>query len=460
MKKTSLLFVGFLLLSMSSFASDLTEEDITIWGSAATAGVNVWVQTTRPVPVYNLTVALVNPPEGVVLRDNSTKIIPYVPETGFKTVTFRATLKTLSLSREDFVDSLQIVSWSDSLAPTSASFSLNGVPSETIETDEEEVSIQGQTEGTELCDYFRTLPGEENNADWQDSEICNTKIVVNGIGEPYSEDTSSVIFAENDGSFELSYPLKKPGLNRINVTVIDPEKNSENIVLEATYTGDNLVVTPSFDLVPILVGVFALIVVLVVLLALVLAVLKMRNFHMERKSVPKTAKVKEKIKESEEWTEEKKPKKETKKEPKKEPKKEKPTKPTSSGLSAEKKKPKKVEKPKEPEYKKKFKPGSLGYLKGQRDELKEAVDSLEKKKKLTKKEKEELVRKKEEFDTVENKLLKNDDFLLELEERAFKALVDAKEGKSSKVIKKELISEGYSKQEMKKIREFFIKGKE
>jgi hypothetical protein len=104
------------------------------------------------------------------------------------------------------------------------------------------------------------------------------------------------------------------------------------------------------------------------------------------------------------------------------------------------------------------KAGAFEEMKKRRIELRKQLLELAKKEANVGLSKEEQTRKKtyeQERVKLEEKLLKNDKFLKELEERAEKAVQEARQGTPSKQIRRKLFEEGYSEKEIELIKKFF-----
>lgn len=385
-------FILIMLLLPTLSESAVKKEDFIIKTSVVPTKIITWVFVREGKPVYNVVLNFSKVPEGIKLKENNTKVIPYIPSKGIKKIIWKAVVeknKTYNLT-----NAFEVVFWDNSVSLTASLVKDNTTTNETIATAEPEIVVYGKTDGEEFCEYMKKLPGEENNPLWDREDVCRVKIIINNE-KPF--------YANSSGFFLGKVKLTKPGINEINVTAVDVGGNTNTVILKVNYTG----VQTQLELVDV-----GLVVLAVVGLILIFAVVGGLMFFFIKK-----------------------------------PKKKK-TKP-----SEVEKKPSKIVK----KFKKE--PKTLNELKERKIKLKKRLDKLSKKKTLTDNEKLEKNRLEKELNEIVDKLLTNDEYLFELEERAFKALVDAHEGKPSKQIKKELIKEGYTEREISKIREFFVRGK-
>lgn len=390
------------LLTPVLAGSAVKKEDFVIRASVVPGKINSWVFVKGGKPAYNVTLKFVNVPDGINLREDPVKIIPCIPPAGTEKVVWKAIVdenKSYNLT-----NAIEVVSWDNSVSLSAFLIKNNETTNETIVTNESEVLVYGKTDGEEFCEQMKRLPGQENNSLWEREDVCRVKIIING-GEPF--------YANSSGLFAGKAKLTKHGINEINVTAIDAGGNTNTVILKANYTGAGIALTQSEDILLVILALFGLVIAAAVIGGLVFFFIKKKPRKVEEK--------KEKVEFAE--TE------------------------------------KKEVKPSKPVKELKRKPKTLKELKERKAEIKKRMDELEKKDVLTTSEKEEKVRLQNELDEIVDKLLANDEYLFELEERAFKALVDAREGKPSKQIKEELVNEGYTPREISKIREFFVRGK-
>ncbi|MCD4740009.1 hypothetical protein K8R43_02315 [archaeon] len=252
MKKLALLTLA--LFFSTAFA--MTAEDFSFRANPEGTEINVWVFVKNN-PALDVTIKLDPLPDGVVLKENNTKRIPYLPPKSVVPVTWRAVITNQDADLDQQLkESLQVISWDDSISLQAFlvdEVNDNQTTNQTVETNKPEIMVFGKSDGTELCQTLSELPGEENEPRWYDSGICNARIQIND---------QQAVFVNDTGHFTVKAELTKTGLNQLNVTATDASGNSKTVILEAVYTGTDLPGDPSIDILSIILIILGALVVI------------------------------------------------------------------------------------------------------------------------------------------------------------------------------------------------------